>query len=86
MTKTVSHQGEKTSIKRPKREDLFSQKKKLEFLAEYFDPSEFPPKDSLMQELMKEFHLIGDNPFTITNQILVLLDQTLEEIKELPNS
>ena len=84
MTKKVSQATEKTAIQGQKTTDLFSQKKKLEFLALHFDPADFPPKDLLMKSLIKEFHFVGDDPFMITNQILVLLDQTLEEIKALP--
>ena len=86
MTDTVSHQQDQSSTIAPTTEELFSQKKKLEFLALNFDPADFPPSHPMIKDLMEEFHFVGDDPFIITNQILVRLDQTLEEISKIkPN-
>ena len=82
MDSNISHH-ESEFDKNKQLAELISKKKKLEFMAHHFDLNDFPPSDQLLQELFKEFNLSGDDPFLITNKILVALDQTLESIDSL---
>jgi hypothetical protein len=54
---------------------VLSQEKKLEYLARHLDPADFPPTDQRVMDLLKEFKLHAEDPFTLTNDILRLLDK-----------
>ena len=85
MEHLSSHSEEIAANKTATKDKLFSNKKKLEFLAHHFDPADFPPSDEILPELLKEFGLKGEDPFAITNKILILLDKTLEAIEREKN-
>ena len=54
----------------------------LQYLCRNFDPYQNEKVNRKTKKLLKEFNLTeyADNPFTITNQLLLLLDQAETEL------
>jgi hypothetical protein len=67
-----------------KKDDLDILEKKFSYLALNFDPYQNESQDPIVNKLIEEFQLdkFTDNPFTFTNKLLKLLDETQQKLKK----
>ena len=62
--------------------DLRHQAEELKFLCDRFDPFAISPSDDV-QKLLRKYALEeGQDPFRATNQLILLLENTLEELQQ----
>ncbi len=66
------------------KDDLEILEKKFSYLALNFDPYQSSSQDEIVNQLLEEFQLneYTDNPFTFTNKLLKLLDETQTKLKQ----